>query len=75
MNLVEVDARRRVSLGKIATHDRYLVREEADGVLVLEPAVVVSAAQARLNARPDVAAAIADAMDHPERSVPRRARH
>lgn len=70
-NLVEVDARRRVSLGRVATHDRYIVREEAHGVLVLEPAVVISAAQAALNAHPEVAAAIIDSIDNRDRGVPR----
>lgn len=69
--LVEVDTRRRVTLGRAATHDRYIVREEAHGVLVLEPAVVISAAQAALNAHPEVAAAIVDSIDNRERGVPR----
>jgi hypothetical protein len=39
--LVELDSRRRVSLGKLAAHDRYLVRVESDGTIVLTPAQVV----------------------------------
>ena len=74
VTLVELDSRRRLSLGKLATSDRYLVREESGGVLVLEPAVVVTAAQARLDARPDLMAKLVDALDHPERAVPRKKR-
>ena len=72
--LVELDSRHRVSLAKVATADRYLVRQEAGGVLVFEPAVVVTAAQARLNQQPDLAGHLVDAMDHPERAVARKRR-
>lgn len=39
--IVEVDSRKRVSLGKLATADRYIVYPEDDGRLILVPAVVV----------------------------------
>ena len=47
--LVEVDQRRRVSLGKIgqAQHDLYLASTEADGTIVLRPAVVMTEIEAR----------------------------
>ena len=42
--LVELDERRRTSLGKIGRkeHTRYLVEEEADGTLIWRPAVVMA---------------------------------
>lgn len=48
--LVELDDRRRVSLGKIGRpeHTRYIVEEEPDGTLVLTPAVVMSELEAKL---------------------------
>jgi hypothetical protein len=38
--LLEVDSRRRISLGSLARHDRYLVEVSEDGVIVLTPAIV-----------------------------------
>jgi len=72
--LVELDSRGRVSLGQLATAQRYLVHQEDGGVLVFEPAVVMTEAQARLNQMPELSAQLVDAMDHPERAVPRRRR-
>lgn len=40
--VLEVDARKRVSLGKLATADRYIVYPEDNGTLILVPAVVVT---------------------------------
>ena len=40
--LVELDSRRRISLGQLARHDRYIVTQEPDGTLVLTPAVVMA---------------------------------
>lgn len=48
--LLEVDGRRRISLGVLAEHDRYLAHVETDGTIVLTPAVVLSVAEARLHA-------------------------
>jgi adenine-specific DNA-methyltransferase len=50
------------------------LKTEPGGVIVLEPAVVMSAAQARLNASPELLAQVTDAIAHPERAVPRRRR-
>src|SRR4051794_34536723 len=47
-HVVELDSRRRTSLGKVGRHDRYLVSEEPDGTLIFEPAVVMSELEARL---------------------------
>lgn len=54
--LIELDERRRVSLGKIGRpeHRRYLAHEEPDGTLVFVPAVVVPESQARLLANHDL---------------------
>lgn len=70
--LVERDGRGRVSLARVTSNpaQRYLAHEEPGGVIVLEPAVVVSEAQARLNAQPNLLAQLTDAIDHPERAVP-----
>lgn len=40
--MVEPDDRRRLSLGKIGRHSRYLVREERDRTLIFEPAIVLT---------------------------------
>lgn len=42
--LLDVDGRRRISLGPLASYDRYLAAVEPDGVIILTPAVVVPAA-------------------------------
>lgn len=56
--VVELDDRRRVSLGKIGRpeHRRYLAHEEPDGTIVFTPAVVMSEAQYQLLANPDLVA-------------------
>jgi hypothetical protein len=70
-SLLEVDSRRRISLGSLAEHDRYLVEVEEDGVIVLTPAVVMSAAEARLHAAEETARKIDDFLDRPETGVRR----
>lgn len=69
--LVELDARRRLSLGKIGHHSRYLVREEPDGTLIFEPAVVLTELEARFMANPALVARVDDNRAHPERRAPR----
>ena len=56
--IVELDERRRLSLGKIGHHSRYLVREESDGTLILAPAVVMTEFEAKMLAAPHPAPAI-----------------
>jgi hypothetical protein len=77
-SVLEVDSRRRISLGTLAEHDRYLVEVEEDGTIVLTPAVVMSAAQARLLAATETSRKIDEFLDHPEtgsrRTRPARAR-
>lgn len=58
-SLVELDGRGRVALGKLARgNDRYLAEVEADGTIVLIPAVVLSEAELKLLARTDILQAV-----------------
>ena len=43
--LIQVDARKRISLGSLAHHDQYIATESPDGSVLLEPAVVLTAAE------------------------------
>lgn len=54
--LIELDSRRRASLGKVALphHERYLARVDADGTITLTPAVVMTEMEARLHANPEL---------------------
>jgi antitoxin YefM len=72
--LVEVDDRRRVTLGKLARHRRYLARTEGDGTVVLIPAIVMPEDQARLLARPEVMEAIDAFAADPQATGVRRSR-
>ncbi|HEY5857194.1 MAG TPA: hypothetical protein VIW24_24960 [Aldersonia sp.] len=75
--LIELDSRRRTDLGKIGRHQRYLVTEEEDGTLIWTPAVVMSEAEARLRANPELLARIEYELAHPELDAsdrPRRKR-
>ncbi len=65
-DLLELDSRRRISLGSLATYERYFVEVEGDGTIVLTPAVVMSAAEARLRAASDTEARIDDFLDNPK---------
>ena len=70
--LVETDSRGRASLGR--PNRRYLLHEESDGTLVLEPAVVMTELERRFLANRELVAQIEDARSHPERRVTRPAR-
>lgn len=63
--MLEVDSRRRISLGALAEHDRYLVTAEDDGTLVLVPAVVMPVAQARLHAASVTSAEVDEFLGRP----------
>ena len=69
--LVELDSRRRISLGRLGRpeHRRYLVTEEPDGTLVLTPAVVMTAHEAALLRRPDLVERIESDLANPDRAV------
>jgi hypothetical protein len=73
--LIELDERRRVSLGKVGRpeHRQYLVHEEPDGTLVLRPAVVMTQAEARLLSNPKLVEQIEQAITDPA-SLIRRGR-
>ncbi len=45
--LLTLDSRKRISLGPLAKHDKYLVVIEDDGTIILTPAVVMTEAEAR----------------------------
>ncbi|MCY7289234.1 MAG: hypothetical protein LH624_13530 [Cryobacterium sp.] len=72
-HLVELDDRRRLSLGRIgrAEHTRYLVAEEPDGTLVLTPAVVMSELEAKLLANSELVERIQANRADPRRLVRR----
>ncbi|OFW65144.1 MAG: hypothetical protein A2135_03260 [Actinobacteria bacterium RBG_16_67_15] len=71
--LVELDQRRRVSLGKLghADHTRYLASVEPDGTIVLRPAVVMTELEARLLANGELVDSISDQRTRPKEYVPR----
>ncbi len=71
---IELDDRRRLSLAKLGRHSRYLAREEPDGTLVFEPAIVMSELEARFLANKELVARIDEARQHPERLRRRRPR-
>jgi hypothetical protein len=71
MTVIELDAIRRASLGRIGRHDGYIVHEEPDGTLIFEPAVVLSELEARFLANPKLMQQIEDNRQHPERRRPR----
>lgn len=70
--IVETDNRGRASLGKPG--GRYLMHEESDGTLILEPAVVVTELERRFMANSALQAQIAFAREHPELARPRQPR-
>src|SRR5688500_8829682 len=72
--LVEVDRRGRVSLGRVtrASHDRYLAHEEADGTVVLTPAVVMSELEARFLSNRTLVDRVERNRRDPDRLVRRR---
>jgi hypothetical protein len=70
-SLVEVDARRRVSLGSLAEYDRYFANVEEDGTIVLTPAVVMPAAEVRLYEATETAAEVDAFLSDPDLGVRR----
>lgn len=47
--LIEVDSRRRIHLGDMGKHHRYLAHTEPDGTIILTPAVVVPVSELKNN--------------------------
>jgi hypothetical protein len=71
--LIELDDRKRASLGRLAEPgQRYRVTREPDSTLIWEPVVVMSEAEVRLLANPELVEQIEDNRAHPERLRPRR---
>jgi len=72
--LVELDSRLRVSLGKLGLtpHSRYLVSKESDGRLVFTPAAVIPEIEARFLANTELLERIAANRADPSRMVRRR---
>ena len=80
--LVELDERRRTSLGRVGRkeHTRYLVEEQGDGTLIWRPAVVVPEHELQfMAAYPDEYARIRERQASPDRGRlrdrPARTRH
>lgn len=75
-HLIELDARRRVALGKFGKpeHTRYLVTEHPDGSLLLTPAVVMTVHEAALLRNPELVAQIEEDLADPSRATPSSAR-
>lgn len=71
--LVELDERRRLSLGKVGRpeHRRYLAHEEPNGTIVLVPAVVMPESEARLLANRELVDQIERTIDDPSDRVKR----
>ncbi len=65
--LVQVDARKRVSLGSLAEHAQYLARATPDGTIIFEPAVVITAAERAFLGDPELVAALGEVNANPER--------
>lgn len=63
--LLEKDSRGRIALGKIGDAERYLAHREANGRIILEPAVVMSAAEERLRSDPAFIARMTQAASAP----------
>lgn len=68
---VQVQARGRVTLGKLATAGQYLARREPDGTIILEPAEVMTAAEARLLASEDLISIVKANLTDTDRLVTR----
>lgn len=65
--IIEVDGRRRISLGKLGHHDRYLATEQPDGTIIFEPAVVLTEAEEAYLRNAALREQIQDNRAHPER--------
>lgn len=72
--LIETDARSRVVLPGARANQRYLVQEHSDGSLLLQPAVVKTAAQEQYDSSPELQDLLARAVGSPTVSRPRRTR-
>jgi hypothetical protein len=69
--LVTTQGRGRVTLGALAKASQYMVHEEPGGIIVLEPAVVMSLTEKKLLEDAAFMAVIRDSREHPEKMVKR----
>ncbi len=69
---VTTDSRGRATIGR--PDHSFLMHEQEDGTLVLEPAVIISELEHRYLANATVQAQIEYARAHPEERVPRKRR-
>lgn len=70
--LIETDGRGRTSLSKFAEsakNARFLGRQEEDGTIILEPAVLVTAAQDRLRRNPEALERVEKALARQDQAV------
>jgi hypothetical protein len=74
---IDLDGRNRISLNGFDLKSRtYLAREEAGGTIVLEPAVVMSAAEAAYLKNPQVREVVERGLDTPTEDLhPRKLRN
>ena len=68
--LLELDSRRRVTLGRLAQFDRYLVTPLEDGALLLEPAMVMTKAELDLLQDEGFRKRAFAALDEPAEALP-----
>ena len=73
MTLLELDARSRVVIPGHAG-EKFLMREQEDGTILLEPARVISQAQAEYDQTPELRDLLAQATRSATVTRPRRAR-
>ncbi|AJW79003.1 hypothetical protein [Clavibacter michiganensis] len=71
---VQIDARKRASLGSMAKFDQYLVREEPNGTIIFEPAIIMTPAEREFVNDPELVAALARVNANPERRRTRERR-
>lgn len=71
--MIEVDARSRVTLPGRAGR-RYLLHEDPDGTVVLEPAVLLSEMEVAYLRDPDLQAKVVHSREHPQQRRPRPTR-
>jgi len=71
----ELDSRKRISLAKIATSNSYIVTAEANGRIVLDPAVVMTKTEAALMGDSDLQQQVAASLADPGPLHDRPARH
>ncbi len=72
--LIETDGRSRVVLPGSRANQQYLVQEHEDGSLLLQPAIVKTAAQELYDMSPELQALLHRAAGSPTVTRPRRSR-